>query len=906
MISTRMFYLLTLFALIAISVVGFLSLPAFNSGSTVSAQTRVKVQRATPEMLSIALDFRTATDYAVFAEKGITDAGNSKIMGDVGVSAPGAEVKLERASVQSNTNNARDARSVDTLQAQKDLAASFNAIKQLPCVDVTDAELGGRKFTPGVYCLSSARLAGQVILDAESEPNAIFLFRIAGSLNTEINSSVELINKAQAPNVFFVAGDSINVGEGNNFKGSLLAENSITVNNGASISGKVLSVKGDVSLSNNSVQVGTGTLEVCKAVDPNAPGAANLNGRIFQFRVGSLNFEAQAGFCSGVQTVTAGPVVIEELNTSRAPGSTTLVTGNFQATDIRQINQQPGAPSAVTSFNLPLRTANVTVPEGDINSQVIIQFTNQFSIVAFVEICKQGLDSDVSGFFRFTIDGVPQQTSLPAEPLTVFTTPVGKCTGPIAVTLPSDGTGNPRQSVITIRELTQPGFFFVGATTSPADRLRTVTIVNNTTTAGIVTAQVFEANGTSSANQTVVNFFNRSNPGIIKVCKVAGPGVTEGTAFSFTVTGTAPVIDPTTGAFSTTPVSRTFDVSPGPAAQGGFCRPVPDATGLDTSQQTFVVGTNATITENGPTTNANGNEIRVSRITSSSGFVTPAIAGNVFFPPNGTVRTVTVPVRIGTTEVEFTNFVFVPGQLKVCKVGGNGVPVGTSFTFDVTFDRLQGTFPTAPNIITRTVTIPAGPAVQGGVCMFIDGPFTPTIGGFQTFNVGTLVTVTERPSFTPPTLVTSITTSSGGALTTNLLGRTGTVTIVPGTLIGGNVVPGVTEIEFVNTQTAAGTPGSGTVAPTAAAVSVSGRVTDSRGRGIRSVVVSMIDGAGVVRTATSTSFGYYQFTDIPGGDTYIFTARAKHFSFRESTQVYSITEDTNSINFIAIEQSLKP
>jgi len=810
-ISTKTFYLMTLFALVAVAVMGFLLVPTFNSTGTVSAQDRANVERATTEMLSISLDIKTAGNFAILADRGISDTGNSKIKGDVGVAGKDAAVSLDRANIQGNTYINQEGQSVDTLRAQKDLAASFNAINQLPCTDVADAELGGRKFTPGVYCLSSARLAGQVVLDAENDPKAVFLFRVAGSLNTKGDSGVSLVNSAQANNVFFVAGDSVNVGKNSDFQGSIFAENSVKVDNGATVSGRILSLKGDVTLDGATVVLVDGTLEICKVVDPASPNAAFLTGRIFQFTVTNVTrvIEAPANGCSGPFTVPgAGNVVITEQNTSRAIGSPTLVGGNFQLVDVRQINRQPGAANAVTAFNLPLRTANVTVPMGGVESQVTIQFTNQFAIVAFVEICKFGLDSDVTGFFRFTIDGVPQQTSLPAQPLQVFMVPVGGCAGPIAVTVPSDGTGVPRSGIVTVRELAQIGFRFDGATTNPPDRLLTVTIVNNTTTAGIVTARVFEAeNSINTSNQTTINFFNRSNPGRVKVCKVAGPGIAEGTPFNFTVTGTGPVVDPVTGAFSTQAITRTFDVQAGPAANGGFCRFVPDESGAVTSAQTFVVGTNVTITENGPLVTANNESIRVIRITSTSGFVVPAIAGNVFFPPNGTVRTVTVPVRREVVEVEFTNAVFRPGALKVCKVAGPGVTPGTFFTFDVTFDRLQGTFPAgpgAPNTITRTVTVAAGDAAQGGFCTFVDGPFTPGINGFNSFNVGSLVTVTERS--VTGVGVTSITTSSGGALTTNLPGRTGTVTIVPGQSNNGVFSPGTTEIEFVNSAVAVTPP----------------------------------------------------------------------------------------------------
>lgn len=96
------------------------------------------------------------------------------------------------------------------------------------------------------------------------------------------------------------------------------------------------------------------------------------------------------------------------------------------------------------------------------------------------------------------------------------------------------------------------------------------------------------------------------------------------------------------------------------------------------------------------------------------------------------------------------------------------------------------------------------------------------------------------------------------------------------------------------------------VAPTAATVSVSGRVITPQGRGIRNVVVTMTDSNGNTRTATTTSFGYYRFEEVAAGETYIFAARGKRFSFGQNSQVHSIMEDTSNINFIANDQSVLP
>jgi phage gp45-like len=68
----------------------------------------------------------------------------------------------------------------------------------------------------------------------------------------------------------------------------------------------------------------------------------------------------------------------------------------------------------------------------------------------------------------------------------------------------------------------------------------------------------------------------------------------------------------------------------------------------------------------------------------------------------------------------------------------------------------------------------------------------------------------------------------------------------------------------------------------------------------------MTDSNGNTRTARTTAFGYYRFEDVAAGETYIFAARGKRFSFGQNSQVHSIMEDTNNINFVADNQSLIP
>lgn len=86
-------------------------------------------------------------------------------------------------------------------------------------------------------------------------------------------------------------------------------------------------------------------------------------------------------------------------------------------------------------------------------------------------------------------------------------------------------------------------------------------------------------------------------------------------------------------------------------------------------------------------------------------------------------------------------------------------------------------------------------------------------------------------------------------------------------------------------------------APTAASVSVTGRILSSSGRGIANAVVAMTDPSGNTRFARTSTFGYYRFDDVQVGGTYIFTVSSKRYEF--GATVRTITQETSNLNFVA-------
>jgi len=67
--------------------------------------------------------------------------------------------------------------------------------------------------------------------------------------------------------------------------------------------------------------------------------------------------------------------------------------------------------------------------------------------------------------------------------------------------------------------------------------------------------------------------------------------------------------------------------------------------------------------------------------------------------------------------------------------------------------------------------------------------------------------------------------------------------------------------------------------PTAADVTVSGRVMTASGQGVRNVLLTLTDQHGLVKQARSGSFGYYSFDEVRVGEMYVLTATAKRYRF---------------------------
>jgi hypothetical protein len=191
----------------------------------------------------------SAASFSVLAGSTVTNTGPTTMFGDLGLS-PGSSVT--GAPLVLGQTHVDDAVAIG---AKNDLTTAYNDAASRPSNGSAGTELAGQTFLPGVRTASSSLLlsSGSVTLDAQGDPNAVFIFQIGSTLTTGSSTSVLLVNGAQACNVFWQVGSSATLGTGTRFVGTVMALATITANTAATIHGRLLAQTAAVNLDTNTI-----------------------------------------------------------------------------------------------------------------------------------------------------------------------------------------------------------------------------------------------------------------------------------------------------------------------------------------------------------------------------------------------------------------------------------------------------------------------------------------------------------------------------------------------------------------------------------------------------------------------------------------------------------------------------
>jgi hypothetical protein len=218
----------------------------------------------------------TSSTYGVLARRLITNVGTTYVTGDLGthnVSMP--EPSIIVSGTRNQGNPAGQQAVVDLEAAIVDAAGRGPATTLLSSGG--NGNLGGRTLLPGVYenhgTEPGLSLRGTLTLDAQGDPNAVWVFQGSGvneSLETSAGSHVVLINGARFCRVFWQVAD-VTLGTDSEFEGHVLSEGSITAGRGARIRGQLMALGnietgGNISLDNNRIDN-----SICATWTPSLP-----------------------------------------------------------------------------------------------------------------------------------------------------------------------------------------------------------------------------------------------------------------------------------------------------------------------------------------------------------------------------------------------------------------------------------------------------------------------------------------------------------------------------------------------------------------------------------------------------------------------------------------------------------
>lgn len=446
-----------------------------------------------------------------------------------------------------------------------------------------------------------------------------------------------------------------------------------------------------------------------------------------------------------------------------------------------------------------------------------------------VEICKQASGAGLENrIFRFTITGVAA----------VIEVPIGGCSSPIDVPAGIATVTELESGRIISGGTFSGGFSMVGVETISQNSPSSVGTVNlraRTVQVNVVEGNISQLLTLQITNTYAVNSF-------VEIChnQNAAPSGAAGLA-TYTIAGTPGqfIVPPN---MCSGPIMISLPSSPGAPPVGGSVK----ITQL--SNPGFALESATTVPADRFNNLTRGTGINTTKPECLNAPDPLAVSGCTFSNTGGGYADVDVvegnPAQM--TAVYFTNRAVPARLLKICKIAGAGVQIGTPFTFDFYINN-------ETEIGAAPITVPAGSAIDGGFCIIADGQSAPFLNEFGSFPANSKVTVVERAASGVAT--SSIISPHGGMVSNvNLSQRKATITIADG----------MNTLEFTNTTTA---PVS---APTAAGTNVS------------VVPINNLN----LNFSNVTSAGTTTVTIIPPGET---APAPPSFAFVGSSLMYNIT-----------------
>jgi hypothetical protein len=195
----------------------------------------------------IAPDLASTACYALFSADGpVSNSGITSVKGDVGTNV-GLTTGFDPLLVTGTIHAIPDS---STARCAADLSNVYNYLNTLP-YDIEllyPAQFGNNLvLTPHTYLLNAATVfTDTLFLNAEGNPDAVFVIQIFGALSTSTHSKVSLINGTQSKNVFWKIEGAVSINNYSVFSGTIICNNGAlgALNTGVALDGRALTTTG--------------------------------------------------------------------------------------------------------------------------------------------------------------------------------------------------------------------------------------------------------------------------------------------------------------------------------------------------------------------------------------------------------------------------------------------------------------------------------------------------------------------------------------------------------------------------------------------------------------------------------------------------------------------------------------